>query len=93
MASGPRETAQSEDSCRPGASIWQGILLRLGLALFGLATVLAACDRAQVEVLNLLPGLREALAKTGEPLYYSTDWHLNPAGHRAVASILEEIVP
>jgi lysophospholipase L1-like esterase len=58
-----------------------------------LETVLDACERAQVEALNLLPSLQEVFANTGEPLYYVTDWHLNPAGHRAVASMLEEIVP
>jgi hypothetical protein len=58
-----------------------------------LRTALDACDRAQVEVLNLLPGLREAYITAREPLYRTTDWHLNPAGHRAVAAILKEIIP
>ena len=58
-----------------------------------LEIALDACGQARVEVLDLLPGLQEAYIAAGEPLYYTTDWHLNPAGHRAVAAMLEEIIP
>src|SRR5439155_4959322 len=48
--------------------------------------------QAGLAVLPLEPALRsrtqQASSGPPTPLYYSYDWHLNPAGHRAVAEAL-----
>jgi hypothetical protein len=71
-------------------------LLGLGEAELGFddevaATVAGRLRPAGVPMLSL----REALgaAAGAEPLYYSRDWHLNVAGHRAVAAALAEWLP
>ena len=52
--------------------------------------VLALCERNELEALDLLPGLRARFESERQVLYYSTDWHLNPAGHQAVAELMAE---
>lgn len=42
-----------------------------------------------VETLDLLPGLRSYHQQNPtEQLYFNVDWHLSPAGHRAMAAQL-----
>lgn len=50
-------------------------------------TFLALAKQAGVETLDPRAYLRERAAR-GESLYFKTDWHLNPAGNRALAEFL-----
>ena len=52
----------------------------------------AACRRLDLEVVDPLEELQAAFGRLGTPLYYSSDWHLNPVGHRELAGILFRIV-
>ncbi|MFQ5512799.1 MAG: SGNH/GDSL hydrolase family protein [Myxococcota bacterium] len=52
---------------------------------------LATIAREQgFEILDLLPGLRDAAERSSAPLYYRIDRHLTPAGHRAAGQLIVE---
>lgn len=66
--------------------------LRMNPTAFALsvrAQMLAACAAQKVEVIDLLPALRAARERDGQELFWVLDWHLNPAGNRAVAAAVE----
>lgn len=49
---------------------------------------LAISRGLDIATVDLLPALRSAFADRLEPLYWELDWHLNVAGHAAVAQSL-----
>lgn len=49
--------------------------------------VLSMCAELDIKTLDMRPAL-EAEAADGTKLYYDKDWHLNPAGNRAVTRFL-----
>lgn len=53
--------------------------IRLGEQTLGIARMLG------LSTVDLTPILTQAHRKTGENLFYRTDWHLDAAGHRALA--------
>jgi hypothetical protein len=53
-----------------------------------LADMIAVLDESGLPYINPLATLREAAVILGGPLYYETDWHLNPDGHTRIAVIL-----
>ncbi|MEX2207632.1 MAG: SGNH/GDSL hydrolase family protein [Myxococcota bacterium] len=57
----------------------------------------AICELLGVPFVDLLPALREAYARAGEPLYYPKDRHLKAPGHaivaQALAAELDRLVP
>jgi len=56
------------------------------------ARLLAESVAAGIEVEDLAPALQRAADDDGRPLYWSQDWHLNPAGNRVVAEALAPVV-
>ena len=53
------------------------------------AQMLAAAAAERIEIIDLLPALREAHAKEARDFFWVMDWHLNPDGNRAVATAIE----
>ncbi len=53
-----------------------------------LDALLALGERNGLAIFNPLPELQAVYEEDGQPLYYFTDWHLNPSGHRALADAL-----
>jgi hypothetical protein len=52
--------------------------------------VLALCEQNGIESLDGRQALKDAMASTGESMYFKRDWHLNPAGNLAFARFLDE---
>jgi hypothetical protein len=50
--------------------------------------MLSACASEHLEVVDLLPALREARQRSERDLYWVIDWHLNTEGNRAVAEAI-----
>ena len=46
-------------------------------------------EEDNLHMLNLLPGLTTDFEAAKTPLYYFSDWHLNPTGHQAVGRELK----
>lgn len=49
-------------------------------------TFLGMCKELSIETIDA----RERLERAGEPLYFESDWHFNPAGNRAFAAVLHD---
>ncbi|HKX46564.1 MAG TPA: DUF5989 family protein [Planctomycetota bacterium] len=55
-------------------------------------TFLALCAEAGIATVDVRPQLAAAAA-SGEPLYWTKDWHFNPHGSRVFAAALEAELP
>ncbi len=51
-------------------------------------TMLELCRLEGIDAVDSRQALKDAMAETGESMYYSQDWHLNPAGNLAFSSFL-----
>lgn len=52
--------------------------------------VLSLCQQNGIDVLDARQALKDAMAESGESMYFEKDWHLNPAGNLAFARFLDE---
>ncbi|MFT7671046.1 MAG: hypothetical protein ACI8X5_003761 [Planctomycetota bacterium] len=51
-------------------------------------TMLELCKTVEIDALDSRQALKDAMAATGNSMYYTTDWHLNPEGNLAFANFL-----
>lgn len=52
--------------------------------------ILAVGQKNGVHILGLLPYLQDAFQAKNQPLYYKTDWHLNPYGQQIIGQVIAQ---
>jgi hypothetical protein len=65
----------------------QGIIQRKMFTLHD--NIMAICDSLNIQIIDLLPEFIES-TKQGEQLYYNSDDHLHPNGHRVWAEVVNK---
>jgi hypothetical protein len=73
------------------------VQVETGAAVLGLAPadyqvqerMRALTEPLGIPFVDMIPALREAFARTGEPLYFAKDRHLRPPAHAIVARVLK----